>query len=191
MLKAIRLAAEAAFVAVAGLLVVGPTVVLLHGPWEPWRAEGGGLAWGVFSSPGTRTILARTLFLAGLVTVGTVAIAVLLAVLLRRVPGRRLIWVLPLLSGPLLADQLARNYGWYFLLRTDGVLNRTLLALGATDTHVIWLYRLQTVAAAMVQGLFPLATLPLLLAGRFVDPAVVVAARTFGARRWQLLRRAD
>src|SRR5579884_2059394 len=136
----------------------------------------------VVSQPGTRIIIARTLWLTAIVTFGALLCALLIASLARR---RRSLatGAVALLLIPLLGDQLARNYGWYFLLRANGILNAVSIALHLPGSPYRLLYTFGSVAVAMIQGLFPLCTIPLLLAVLSLDDGPEVAASVLGASR--------
>jgi len=185
----VRRLLELAFVAVGLVLVIAPTVVLAVGSFGNWDEGSGHSAWAILGWAGVQAILMNTLELAVIVTVATCAIAVLLVFLMQRSSRRMVVWILPVLLLPMLADQLARNYGWYFILRTDGILNQALLSTDLVKKPIQFLYTSRTVAMAMIQGLFPLAVAPLLLAVALLDPSVVTVARSLGATALRTLTR--
>src|SRR5258708_12005796 len=73
--------------------------------------------------------------------------------------GRRL-----LLAGVLLrvlVNLLLQGYGWLVILGPAGLLNHALLASGAIQRPMQWLYREHGVLLGLIQTAFPLAVLPL------------------------------
>ncbi|AGR69394.1 ABC transporter permease [Burkholderia pseudomallei] len=96
-----------------------------------------------------------------------------------------------LLAGvllPLLVNLLLQGYGWLVILGPAGLLNQALLASGAIQRPLQWLYRENGVLLGLVQTAFPLAVLPLSSAMRAVSRSYEEAAATLGATRWQTLR---
>ncbi|GAB3629681.1 ABC transporter permease [Pandoraea terrae] len=96
-----------------------------------------------------------------------------------------------LLAGvllPLLVNLLLQGYGWLVILGPAGLLNHALIASGAIERPLMWLYREHGVLLGLIQTAFPLAVLPMSSAMRAVSASYEEAAATLGATRWQTLR---
>jgi putative spermidine/putrescine transport system permease protein len=78
---------------------------------------------------------------------------------------------------------LVRTFAWIMLLRTNGLVNEALQALGLID-HPLALVRNSTgVIIGMVHVMSPLAILPLYAGLRGIDPSLMAAARGLGCSR--------
>ena len=78
-------------------------------------------------------------------------------------PKRRAL-VMLLIVVPFWTNALVRIYGWMILLRTNGVLNHILLALGAIGEPLKILYTYGAVLVGMVYSLLPFMILPGIIA---------------------------
>src|SRR5579859_1234902 len=180
-MRFVRNILETVFLITAALFVVVPTVRLVLGPLSGWSVSPRASAWALLFSPGTVAILWRNLLLAVVVTAVACIVGTLLAAGLARIRPQQLLWIVPLILAPLLADQLARNYGWYFLLRRDGIINWVAARLAIPGNPFQMLYRLDTVALAIFQGLFPLAVLPVFLFLSQKEARLKTVGMIFGA----------
>jgi putrescine transport system permease protein len=131
-------------------------------------------------------------------TVSFVAIAALLCLLIgypvayyvSRRAGRWKIPLLVLLLAPFWINYLMRMIAWQGLLDTEGLVNRSLMAVGILDQPVGWLAgRPSTVILGLVYGYIPFFILPLYAALDRIDNSVIEAARDLGASSWQAFRR--
>ena len=84
---------------------------------------------------------------------------------------------------------LVRNYAWTVLLGREGLIPDALFAVGITDARRSLLYTEGAVVVGMVHVLLPYMVLPILASLRGIDPAVVRASESLGARPVQILRR--
>ena len=100
----------------------------------------------------------------------------------RLLPARRKL-VMLLVVVPFWTNALVRIYGWMILMRTNGILNRGLLALGLVDTPVKMLYTYGAVLVGMVYSLLPFMILPVYSSVEKMDWSLVEAARDLGASR--------
>ena len=89
--------------------------------------------------------------------------------------------VLMLMLVPFWTNSLVRIYGWMILLRSQGVVNGVLTALGVIDKPLKLLYTSGAVLAGMVYALLPFMVLAIYNAVRKVDWSLVEAARDLGA----------
>ena len=76
---------------------------------------------------------------------------------------------------------LVRIYGWMILLRTNGVLNHFLLAIGAVSEPLKILYTYGAVLVGMVYSLLPFMILPVYNSVEKLDWSLVEASRDLGA----------
>ncbi len=103
--------------------------------------------------------------------------------------GSRLIGVvMTIVILPLFVSVVVRSFGWLVLLGRQGVINRSLMALGLTEEPVQLLYSRGAVTIGLVHILAPFMILPIAAVLRNLDPAVPEAARSLGASRWTVFR---
>jgi spermidine/putrescine transport system permease protein len=133
-------------------------------------------------------VLGRSLFLA----TATTALCLLAGYpvaywLARRAPPtlRRALLVLVIL--PFWTSFLVRMYAWMFLLRTEGLVNVGLVALGLPALDL--LYHPAAVLLGQVYGELPFIILPLYASLEKLDPALLDAAADLGAAPGEVLRR--
>ncbi len=101
---------------------------------------------------------------------------------------KNLLLVLSIL--PFWTSFLLRTYAWMFLLRVEGFVNTTLLALGVIERPISWLlYSDFAVVIGQVYGELPFMILPLYVALERVDVRVMEAAMDLGANRRQVFWR--
>jgi putative spermidine/putrescine transport system permease protein len=101
---------------------------------------------------------------------------------LARLPPARANLLLILVLIPFWTSILVRTYAWMVLLGHDGVINRLLLALGVIQTPMRLLNTTFAVYVAMVHVLLPFMILPLFATLRGIDPQLLRAAASLGAR---------
>lgn len=77
---------------------------------------------------------------------------------------------------------LVRAFAWVVLLGRNGVINKTLIALGIIDRPASLLYGFGSVIVGMVHALLPLAILTMLSVMENIDRNLPRAASTLGAR---------
>ena len=108
-------------------------------------------------------------------------VAYLLATTTDRTRNSLILWVLM----PFWTSFLVRTFAWIVLLGRRGVLNELLQALGITDAPVNLIYNFAGVMVGMTHALMPLAVLTMLAVMQNIDPNLVKAASTLGARGGQ------
>jgi len=98
--------------------------------------------------------------------------------------GRRKGLILALLMAPFFISYLMRMLAWVNLLQTDGMVNRSLMALGVIHQPFPWLGgEPVTVIFGLVYGYIPYMILPLFGFLDLIDPRLLEAARDLGASR--------
>jgi ABC-type spermidine/putrescine transport system permease subunit I len=126
--------------------------------WDAWRMATDGITLG---------ILARTVLLAGGVTVANLLLAYPCAAVLARMPHERRAWWVLVLSFPMLTSLLLRTYGWMNLM------------------PLAWRGTLPGVGLVLACNYLPFMVLPLLKAYERADRTLVLAALDLGATPWQ------
>lgn len=112
-----------------------------------------------------------------------------LAYLMARAPAHRQGLWLTLVLVPFWTNFLVRTYAWINLLRTDGVLNTALMAIGATSEPLDVLYSDAAVLIGLVYGYLPFMVLPLYAALERLDRSLIEAARDLYAPGWAVVVR--
>lgn len=82
---------------------------------------------------------------------------------------------------PFWTNSLVRTYAWIMLLRTEGLINNTLLGWGWIQEPLAMLYNETAVLIGLVYVLFPFMVLPLYTSIEKLDPALLEAAGDLGA----------
>jgi ABC-type spermidine/putrescine transport system permease subunit I len=82
---------------------------------------------------------------------------------------------------PLWTSILVRTYAWMVLLGRNGVINKSLLAVGLVEEPLALLHNELGVVIGMVHVLMPYMVLPIYAAMRRVDPDLIQAAEGLGA----------
>ncbi len=123
-----------------------------------------------------------TLRISLVTTVATLLLGYPVAYCLARLPTARANLLLILVLIPFWTSILVRTYAWMVLLGHDGVINRLLLALGVIQAPLRLLNTTFAVYVAMVHVLLPFMILPLFATMRGIDPQLLRAAASLGAR---------
>jgi spermidine/putrescine transport system permease protein len=174
---------------------LGPLVVLLLFSfftfrdlrWHPELHLGNYVE--ALTDPAYRTILLRTVAVAGATTVAVLGIAypftyVITFVLPQR---RQLLYFLVLVT--LFGSYLVRIYAWRTILGREGVINATLTGLGLVPEPLdVLLSSPLAVGIALTNFLLPLAVLPIYAAMQNVSPSLLEAACDLGAGRVSVVR---
>lgn len=126
-----------------------------------------------------------TLKLGVVVTVVTVVASYPIALFLMRTTSRFKGILIALAIAPLLTSSVVRTYGWIVLLGQDGVVNKTLQAVGLTSGPLALVNNSLGVYIAMVEILMPYMILALISGFGRYNPDLEHAAASLGANRWQ------
>lgn len=135
------------------------------------------------------TILARTLRISLIVTAATALVAYPVALFIARLGAKAQPWVILAYVSPWLVNTVVKSFGWSLLLRSNGVINSTLQALGLIDTPLKLMLNETGIVIALIPGHFMFVLLPLWAALSGLDPALTWAAGSLGARPWQIFLR--
>lgn len=135
----------------------------------------------IFGDPLQRSILARTLRVAVLVTLLALVIAWPTAVVMRRARGAWLTLFLVAMILPMALGVVVKAFAWSILFRTNGVINQTILALGLTDAPVRLLFTETALVIGAANVFLPFMVLPIYAVLQQQDPNLPDAAATLGA----------
>jgi len=131
-------------------------------------------------------IIGRTLKIAAIVTLVSLAIGYPLAYFLART---RTAWrgvLMFLVIAPLMSGVIVRTYGWIVLFGTEGLVNSVLKAVGLINAPLQLLNTQFGLIVALVHILVPYMVFPIFSALAGLDRNVERAASTLGARGWRV-----
>jgi putrescine transport system permease protein len=100
-----------------------------------------------------------------------------------RLPPRWQPIAMMLVIVPFWTSFLIRIYAWINVLQHDGLLNKTLLALGIVDKPLVWLSTDAAMYLGIVYSYFPFMILPLYATLSKMDDALLEAAADLGASK--------
>lgn len=126
-------------------------------------------------------IFIRTFGLALLVTLICILIGVPEAYVLSRLTPQWRAVSMVVVLGPLLISVVVRTLGWAVLLGSEGVINKTLLAIGFIDSPIKLLYTFTGVVIALTHVLMPFMVLAVWASLQKLDRATEQAAESLGA----------
>ncbi len=126
-------------------------------------------------------ILARTLKIAGTVTLICLALGYPLAYVVATAPARTGNLLMILILLPFWTSLLVRTSAWVVLLQNEGIVNGLLLASGVVDQPVQMIFNRFGVYVAMTHVLLPFMILPLVSVMKTIDPQTMRAATSLGA----------
>ena len=138
-------------------------------------------AYARFFDPLYLRILARTIWLALLTTALCLVIGYPMAWAIAGA-GRWKHALLFLVVLPFWTSFLVRTYAIMFLLRDTGLVNSALMAVGVIDAPLTLLFTPGAVLAGLVYGYLPFMVLPVYASLEKLDPALLEAAESLGAR---------
>ena len=133
------------------------------------------------SDPFFLNVLWRSLVISAAVTLVCIILAFPLAYWLSRLRGtaRAVLYLAVLI--PLLTSAVVRTFGWMILLANNGFLNKSLIAIGITDSPVRMMYNEVGIIIALAEVLLPFMVLALDAALLNIDRQLYDAARNLGA----------
>jgi putative spermidine/putrescine transport system permease protein len=132
------------------------------------------------------TLFERTLYLSLGITFMTLLLGYPVAYLLSNLPLRTSNLLLILVLLPFWTSLLVRTSAWVVLLQQQGVLNDTLVWLGAVDdqNRLDLIFNATGTVVAMTHILLPFMILPLYSVMKTIPPSYVRAAKSLGATNW-------
>jgi len=128
-----------------------------------------------------RTILGRTLWIAGMVTLICLLMGYPTAWFLSQQSGPKAAILLFLVLLPFWTSLLVRTVAWVVLLQREGVVNDALLTAGLIVEPLKMVFNRFAVYVAMVHVLLPFMILPLYSVMKSIPPSYLRAAASLGA----------
>ena len=130
--------------------------------------------------PLVRYLLARSVMIAGLVTVATVVLAYPIAYFIAFRTEKKTLWLL-LITIPFWSSYLLRVFAWKLILGFNGVMNSALMSLGLTDAPLTFLlYNEFAVTLTLAHAWAPFAILPIYVSLQKIDRSLLEAATDLG-----------
>ena len=136
----------------------------------------------VWADPIFRTLMLRSLFVAGLVTLVTVVLAFPVAYFLSFVvqPKHKAMWIF-LITIPFWTSYLIRVFLWKVILGYNGVINSGLKSLGIIEQPLSFLlYNTGSIVVTLAHAYAPFAILPIYVALEKIDRSLLEAGRDLG-----------
>jgi putative spermidine/putrescine transport system permease protein len=135
------------------------------------------------------SLMARTIGLGLLVTVISLLLGFPLSLMIARSRPALKSALIAVTLSPLLINLVVRTYAWLVLLGDTGVVNRWLQGIGLVGGPLPLNGNLFSVVVGLVHIGLPLMVLSLTGVLERIDPALVAAAESLGARRGRILRK--
>lgn len=180
--------------ALMSFLLAGLIVLVVHSfhSYDTFQLRSGRLSLSqyttIFDDPHFREVLTRTLMMAAITSVFTLALAVPFAVTMAHTQRRWLkLTLLVVAFLPILTGDITRTYGWLVVLGANGPVAWIVAKLGLG--HLSILGTLWAIGIGTVQVLLPIAILILLPGVLLIDSDLSEAARTMGAKPRQVFTR--
>jgi spermidine/putrescine transport system permease protein len=129
-----------------------------------------------------RSILLNSAWIAFLATLVSALIGYPAAYAIVKAPARRQAALLVLIMLPFWSNYLIRTYAWIVLLNREGLINRALAALGATEPLPL-LYNDFAIVLGLVYGYLPFMVLAIYASLSRLDPALLEQSADLGASR--------
>jgi spermidine/putrescine transport system permease protein len=134
-------------------------------------------------------ILWRSVYISIISTVACLLIGYPLALYISRQNSAYRNILLALLIIPFWTNFLVRTYSWMFILRTEGLLNNTLIYLGLISEPLQILFTDTAVIIGLVYTYLPFMVLPVYVSLDKMDRNLLMAARDLGATPFQSFRK--
>jgi spermidine/putrescine transport system permease protein len=129
-----------------------------------------------------RSILLNSAWLAFLATAVSALVGYPAAYAISKAPQNRQAALLVLVMLPFWSNYLIRTYAWIVLLNREGLINRTLAALGASEPLPL-LYNDFAIVLGLVYGYLPFMVLAIYASLSRLDPALLEQSADLGASR--------
>jgi putative spermidine/putrescine transport system permease protein len=180
--------------ALMSFLLAGLIVLIIHSvhKYDTFLLRQGRVSFSqyttIFDDAHFREVLVRTLLMALVTTIATLALAAPFAVTMAHTARRWLkLTLLVVAFLPILTGDITRTYGWLVVLGANGPVAWIVAKLGLG--HLSLLGTLWAVGIGTVQVLLPIAILILLPGVLLIDADLADAARTMGAKPRQVFAR--
>ncbi len=130
-------------------------------------------------------VLSHSFYMAAIATLLCLVIGYPFAYIIAKMPPKWHPFMLFLVIVPFWTNSLIRTYGLKIVIGTQGVLNKSLLALDIIDKPIRLMYTETAVMIGLVYVLLPFMILPLYSAIEKLDHTYLEAARDLGANKIQ------
>jgi putative spermidine/putrescine transport system permease protein len=134
-----------------------------------------------FADPFNWRVIGNTLRIASLVTLVCLVIGYPVAVALARSRGIVQVVLLASIILPLSIGVVVKAFAWQIVLRRDGVVSQTLMALGVWDEPQRLLFTETGLVLGAANVFLPFMILPIYSVVKLIDPRLSEAAGTLGA----------
>lgn len=134
-------------------------------------------------------VFAISFWLALKTTVGCLLIGYPFGYIIAHASKKRKPFMVLLLMLPFWVNSMIRIYGWTTLLRSEGIINNLLIAIGVIHSPVEMLYTNGAVLLGMIYDLLPFAVLPIYTSIEKIDHSLVEAADDLGASKVHIFTR--
>jgi len=138
-----------------------------------------------FSDGLNLTVLWETLLLGVKATALSLFMGYPLAWFAARAKGRTQAFFLFVVVLPILTSVVVRTFAWVVILGRQGLINKTLMALGLASEPVRLLFSELGVVIVLAQVQMPLMVLPLMTTLQRIDPNFADASNALGAGAWR------
>lgn len=142
-----------------------------------------------FYDPLFLKVIVQSLLLAFGTTMGTLLLGYPVAYFIAFYVHTRKILYIFLLSLPFWTNIIVQVYAWFFILEKNGLLNKSLLALGIINHPIEILYNQMSVLVVMIYCYLPFMIIPLYNALEKIDKKMLEASKDLGATDWQTLQK--
>ncbi|HBV75723.1 MULTISPECIES: spermidine/putrescine ABC transporter permease PotB [Vibrio] len=132
-------------------------------------------------------VMLHSLYMAIVATGLCLIIGYPFAYIVAKMPPKMRPIMLFLIIVPFWTNSLIRTYGLKIVLGTQGILNKSFMAIGLTDHPIRIMYSETAVMIGLVYILLPFMILPLYSALEKLDRSYIEAARDLGANKIQTL----
>lgn len=137
----------------------------------------------IFQEPVYFRVIINTLKVSFIVTVCAIVLGYPIAYLLSKTESKQLkIWITAAVLLPYWTSVLVRTYAWTFLLQTEGIVNKLLLALGIIGEPMKLLHNMIGTSIGITHVLLPFMVLNLYSAMQGIDRTLLKAAEGLGSR---------
>jgi spermidine/putrescine transport system permease protein len=140
-------------------------------------------------TPSYLLIVWRSIYLATLATVLSLAVGFPVAWYIVCQPASRRVLLLTLVTLPFWINTLIRTYCWILILRDEGLINNVLSWLRVISHPLPLLYNQPAILLGLVYTFLPFMVLPIYATLERLDPRLVEAAFDLYASRYRVLRR--
>ena len=141
----------------------------------------------LLSSPATRAVLFRTMWVAAAVTLLCLVLSYPVALFLQKAKHRNLLLIL--IISPLLTSVVVRTFAWLVVLGNRGALNALLLGLGILQEPAKIMFTPYAVVIGLTHILMPFMIISILATLQQQEEELVEAGMSLGAGRLQTFAR--